>query len=242
MTSKLAKCEIEKWWGEGLHPTVDDIIKLNALGLKVEKGSEAYNFAACPRVAFLGDWTLFEPTVGKRIWMDTARQLLKDDYQTQLYFTAWALNCPDDELPKATCTREIIGEVKEFAQKVLISYTDTQMLAAIDYALNGRDPTANEDFTPEQKDAFGEVYEVPDEVMSNAKQLLCEALLQGIDDEVKNEVTIPQLERMVIVAALNKGVDILKNEHTQAAGRFYACAGTIHKRLIDEKAKEHGKV
>lgn len=55
---------------------------------------------------------------------------------------------------------------------------------------------------------------MPDEVMSNAKQLLCEALLQGIDAEVKNEVTIPQLERMVIVAALNKGVDILKNEHT----------------------------
>lgn len=80
MTSKLAKSEIEKWWSEGLHPSVDDIIKLNALGLKVEKGSEAYNFAACPRVAFLGDWTLFEPTVGKRIWMDTARQLLKDDY------------------------------------------------------------------------------------------------------------------------------------------------------------------
>ena len=97
---------------------------------------------------------------------------------------------------------------------MLISYTDTQMLAAIDYALNGRDPTTNEDFTIEQKEAFREVYEVPDEVMSNAKQLLCEALLQGIDAEVKNEVTIPQLERMVIVAALNKGVDILKNEHT----------------------------
>ena len=187
---------------------------MNALGLKVERGSEVYNFAACPRVAFLGDWTLFEPTVGKRIWMDTAKQLLRDDYQTHLYFTAWALNCPDAELPKATNTADIMNEVKEFAQNVLIDFTETQMLAAIDYVLNGRDSTTNEDFTPEQKDAFKEVYEVPDEVMSNAKQLLCEALLQGIDGEVKNEVTMPQLERMVIVAALNKGADILKNEHT----------------------------
>lgn len=238
MTSKLAKQQIEQWWKEGLKPTFEDIIKLNALGLKVERGSEVYNFAACPRVAFLGDWTLFEPTVGKRIWMDTAKQLLRDDYQTHLYFTVWALNCPDAELPKATNTADIINEVKEFAQNVLIDFTETQMLAAIDYVMNGRDPTTDENFSPEKN----EVYEVPDEVMSNAKQLLCEALLCGVDSDVKNYVTIPQLERMIIVAALNKGADILKNEHTQDAARFYACVGVINKRLIEEREKENGKV
>lgn len=99
MTSKLARDVYIKWQSEGLKPQLDDLITLNALGLKVEHGSEAYDFAAVPRVAFLGDATMFEPTVGKRIWIDKASQLIKDDFQTQLYFTAFSLNCPDNELP-----------------------------------------------------------------------------------------------------------------------------------------------
>lgn len=240
MTSKLAKSTIEKWWSEGLQPSVEDIIKLNALGLQVEKGSESYNFAACPRVAFLGDWTLFEPTVGKRIWIDTARQLLKEDYLTQLYFTAWVLNCPDSELPNVENSKAIINEVKEFAQTVLVGFTETQIYMAVDYVLNGNDPTLNEDFTPEQRQQAKEIYDVPAAVMSSAKQLLCEALLHGIDAEVKNEVTLPQLERMIVCAALSKGADILKSEQAQNAAKFYACAGTIHNKLTEKKEKENG--
>ena len=125
MTSKLAKSTIEKWWSEGLKPTVEDIVRLNALGLKVENGAEAYDFAACPRVAFLGDYMLFEPTVGKRAWMDTAKQALRDDYQTQLYFVAWALNCPDDELPSASNVKCLMERIKKFAEEVLVDFTET---------------------------------------------------------------------------------------------------------------------
>lgn len=234
MVSKLAKATIEKWWGEGLRPTVEQIVRLNALGLKVESGNDVWNFAACPRVAFLGDWTLFEPTIGKRIWMDTARQLLKDDYQTQIYFTAWALNCPDDELPKMNDVKNIIGAVKKFAEEVIINFTETQLFMAIDYALNGNDPTKDEDFTPEQRTALQEVTTPPDEVMSSAKQLLNEALSQGISGDVKYELTMPQLEKMIICAALSKGADVLKGEHAQNAAKFYAYAGATHKKLVDE--------
>lgn len=40
-----------------------------------------------------------------------------------------------------------------------------------------------------------------------------------------------------MVAAMNEGADILKNEHTKAAGRFYMAAGRIHERLIKEANK-----
>lgn len=96
MISTIAKSTVEQWQSEGLKPTFDDIVLLNALGLKVERSSDMYCFAASPRVAFLGDNVLREPTVGKRAWMDEAGQLLSDDFQTNLYFIAWALNCPDD--------------------------------------------------------------------------------------------------------------------------------------------------
>lgn len=237
MTSRLAKDTIEGWQREGLQPTVEQIVRLNALGLKVESGNDVWNFAACPRVAFLGDWTLFEPTIGKRIWMDTARQLLKDDYQTQIYFTAWALNCPDDELPKMNDVKNIIGAVKKFAEEVIINFTETQLFMAIDYALNGNDPTKDEDFTPEQRTALQEVTTPPDEVMSSAKQLLNEALSQGISGDVKYELTMPQLEKMIICAALSKGADVLKGEHMENAAKFYAYAGATHKKLVDEMRK-----
>lgn len=71
MTSKLAKSQIELWRKEGLEPTFDDIIRLNDLGLRVERGSDMFSFSAVPRMAFLGDRILREPTVAKRYWLDT---------------------------------------------------------------------------------------------------------------------------------------------------------------------------
>ena len=99
MISRLAEQTIEKWQRENLKPTFKDIIALNNLGLKVERGAEAFSFAACPRIAFLGDHILREPTIAKRIWIDTVGETFSDNYQTRLFFMCYALNCPDAELP-----------------------------------------------------------------------------------------------------------------------------------------------
>ena len=40
---------------------------------------------------------------------------------------------------------------------------------------------------------------------------------------------------MIVVAALYKGADILKNAQTDAAGRFYVASGKIHARLVAER-------
>ena len=189
MTSKIAKSTIEQWQSEGLNPTFDDIVLLNALGLKAERTSGMYCFAASPRISFLGDWVLREPTVGKRAWMDEAKQLLDDDFRTHLYFTAWALNCPDNELPKLTKAKYVIDEVKKFAQEVLVDFTTTQILMAIDYALNGDDYV--ESYTPDEKEAKAEVTVPPSEIMSEARHLLSEALAQGMSDGIKDFVTVP---------------------------------------------------
>lgn len=70
MTSKLAKSEVERMWKQGLSPTFEDIIKLNALGVKIEHGADTANFSNCPRIAFLGDILIRQPTVYKQIWID----------------------------------------------------------------------------------------------------------------------------------------------------------------------------
>ena len=130
--------------------------------------------------------------------------------------------------------------MKKFAQEVLVDFTITQILMAIDYALNGDDYV--ESYTPEEKEAKAEVTVPPSEIMSEARHLISEALTQGMSSEVKDFVTVPQLEKMIVCAAMNNGADVMKDIKNNALGAFYVAAGKTHTRLIEEKkAKEDGK-
>lgn len=233
MISRLAKDTISKWQNtEGLNPTFDDIIKLNNLGLKVEVGTEAFDFANTPRIAFLGDWILKEPTIKKQIWIDKTKSLLRDDLQTQLYFLAYALFITDEEIEEIKNIKSLLEKIKKFALDILIGYTQTQILMAISYCLTGTED--KEEYTQEQKEALKEVSEIPETVKSSAQQLLAEALYKHLPKEVEN-FTLDHLEKMIICAAINEGKDVLKNEHIKAAGKFYVEAGRIHERLKGEK-------
>lgn len=139
-----------------------------------------------------------------------------------------------------TDKKKIQAGIIKYRDEVLMKCTDTQILAAIDYVLNGRKPDLDipESASEEDKreaESFAEVYEVPAEDHSIAKQLLLQALASKLPAEAADYALLDDLERMVLVAAMNEGVDVVKNEHTKAAGRFYMAAGRIHERLVREK-------
>ena len=242
MTSKMAQQQIELWWKEGLKPTVDDIVLLNNLGLQIERGSDMFSFSACPRIAFLGDNILREPTVAKRIWLDDVERLFADTMETRIYILSYALGTPDEELPHVSDKKKIQSEIVKYRDEVLMKFTDTQIVAAIDYVLNGVKPDLElpEDASDKKKEEvkeLHEIYDVPTEDHSLAKQILLQALAAKIPAEAANYALVDDLERMVLVAAMNEGADILKNEHTKASGRFYMAAGRIHERLVKEANK-----
>jgi len=253
MISRLAKETVARWKREGLEPTFEDVVRLNALGLKVERGGSSYEFGAVPRMAFLGDCVFREPTVAKRIWLECAMRLLKDDYSNQLFLTAYALNAPSRELPPLNDVDKVVKEVTRFRDEVLLGYTETQIMACVEYALRGDDPTLDEDAEPtggtngnddrdvedveDVKDG-NDVSDLPESALSATRQVLMEALSYGIDGDVKHEVTLPELERLVMLAAMHSGVDVLKGEHGQAVGAFYAACGRIHERLMTEQGHD----
>ena len=141
-----------------------------------------------------------------------------------------------------TDKKKIQDGIIKFRDEVLMKCTDTQILAAVDYVLNGRKPDLDipEDASDEQKkeiESVAETYNIPTEDHSVAKQLLLQALASKIPAEVADYALLDDLERMVMVAAMHDGADILKNEHTKAAGRFYMAAGRIHERLVKEAKK-----
>ena len=240
MTSKLAKGQIELWWNEGLKPTVDDIVLLNNLGLQVERGSDMFSFSACPRVAFLGDHVLREPTVAKRLWLDQAQQLFADNVETRLYVVAYTLGTADGELPSLTNKKDVEDAVAKYRDDVLMKCTETQILMAVDYVMNGNRPDLElpPDAPEELKKEAEEVYEIPGEDSSVAKQLLLQALASRIPAEAAEYALLDDLERMTMVAAMQDGADVVKNEHAKNAGRFYVAAGRIHERLAKEKEEK----
>lgn len=211
------------------------------MGLKVERGSCAYDFGAVPRMSFLGDYVFTEPTVAKRLWIENAMLLMEDNYTNQLCLTAYALNCPSNELPDLNNVSKLVNAVQDFRDTVLLNYTETQIVTCIEYALRGDDPDGCETEPDEGTNVKGlkDVSELPDCVKSVTRQVMTEALSYGIDANVKYEVTLPQLERLVMLAALHNGTDVLKGEHGQAVGAFYQACGKIHERLLKERGQEN---
>lgn len=102
-------------------------------------------------------------------------------------------------------------------------------MTAVDIALRGEgDDVASDDVKT--------VTEIPCELKSVYRQLFNQAMSYGISEGVKDEVTVDELERMMVFAAIHNGLDVIKGEHTQNAGRFYAESGKIHERLKKELA------
>ena len=134
--------------------------------------------------------------------------------------------------------------VTDFRDTVLLKYTETQIVTCVEYALKGDDPDGCD--TGTEPDGEGtnvnglkDVSELPDCMKSVTRQVMAEALSYGMDADVKYEATLPQLERMVMLAALHNGTDVLKGEHGQAVGAFYQACGKIRERLLKERTLEN---
>jgi hypothetical protein len=137
MISKTAKADIEDMWEAGLKPTFDDIIRLNALALEVERMRSGFALSHLPRVAFLGEVAFREPTIGADIWLDEASQLFAaDKAETFMLLRAFSLSMPQDKLPDPYDEKAVLAGVKEMSDRLAFA-TLRQMSAAIGYAVHG---------------------------------------------------------------------------------------------------------
>ena len=137
MISKTAQADIEDMWEAGLRPTFDDIVRLNALGLKVERIKSGFALNVLPRVAFLGEVALREPTVGADIWLDEAARLFAaDKAETFMLLRAFSLSMPWDKLPDSADEKAILKGVAEMRDALAFA-TMPQIVAAIGYAVHG---------------------------------------------------------------------------------------------------------
>lgn len=134
----------------------------------MENGEEAFQFSRCPRVAWLGDVIVREPTIAKRLYIDYVMQYFSDSLDTKMFIVIWALSTPDCELPPIEDQKKIEKAVVKFRDETLMKFTDRQIIAAADWCLNGLKPDYG-DMDEETKKETDEVFELPPDSHSVAK-------------------------------------------------------------------------
>lgn len=123
MISPRAIEDLQDLVNEGLSPHLEDIIRLNALGLKLDSSKET-TFANAPRIAWAGDTALHQPTCQAELWMLDVGEAVADikNVETFWWFASAHATIPGffeslvdkDKIKKAvknwykslTCTRD----------------------------------------------------------------------------------------------------------------------------------------
>lgn len=144
MVSKTAQADIEDMWDKGLKPTVADIIRLNALGIKLERSmkpdTSIFNLRRC---AFLGEDAaricFMQPTIAHDIWHDVTDVVVDfNDTETSLAIDAYICATPYDKLPDPTDQNAVKDSVNVFLKR-LYPFTSNQIAAVVLYCKYGID-------------------------------------------------------------------------------------------------------
>ena len=246
MVSEMVVAEIEKIEREcGVHVPPRDVVRLNALGLKVDLPKSSAAAYDLPRVAFLGSKLAFrEPTVGHSIWIDSvAAYCRKDDAGTILAIVAFALSRAHDALPDPTDRAACSKAIDRFTKTDLAPFTFAQIQCAVTYASYGCDAVAREyPDAPEREDEDSETstVEIPDTPSSIGAGVVVETLAMGLGVSVREicGMTIAQVRKVQRLALLRLGIKNEEVRRTNALGDYYVTRDNIKARLLSEAGKK----
>lgn len=140
MVSDLFMKDYRAMTSAGVVFTPEDVIRLNALAVRVKLTQHPISAVNLPRACLMGDLVLREPTIGHEMWVErvstyidmTANRNFKIVY-------AYALSRDWTELPDVVKAKAVVEKVFAFARRNLFKYTDAQLGDAIDYVLFGAD-------------------------------------------------------------------------------------------------------
>lgn len=234
MISKSAKADIEDMWDAGLRPSFDDIIRLNALALRVERAKGGFALNTLQRVAFLGEVAFREPTIGADIWLDEAARLFDaGQAETFMVLRAVSLCMPFDALPDAADEAAVLKCVEEMRERLGFA-TMRQIAAAIGYAVHGFSPDYGEDPVP----AKGGEDEIPGEDVSFAVGVLHHgmALRLGSVADLKS-LSVRVLDEMIMRAiSVSSGENARKYSASAAEDDYLRTFDAIKARLEMERS------
>lgn len=236
MVSKTAEADFEDLREAGLNPTFRDIIRLNALALRVEGLKAGFALSELPRVAFLGDATFREPTIGSEIWLASASRLFdENDVETFMMLRAFSLSMPQDALPDPTSEKSTLDALQGFRDSLAFA-TIPQLMAAVGYAVHGF--RAEECESPEKKkDEDGDGNDTEDEPCYEIG-LLRQGMVYRLGSAKELKDLPPRALREMTVRAMSRdhGCDARRDAVSDAEDDYLRTLDAITERLRAEKS------
>ena len=160
MLSQMAKEDVAALLAEGITPSFEQLVTLNALGLLVERGPFAGVVFSAPRVAWAGTVPIFEPTIQSEQWYLGKAM---DWWSGKSLFWALAWACAHSTVEgffesmtveevrvgwfRKWRTRRRERLIEKNARKAIQQWgnslpcTPAQLTAALDFAITGQDVT-----------------------------------------------------------------------------------------------------
>lgn len=147
MVSEMMLEDAEELAKRGILLTPREVVRLNAYGLRAERGTYASALFQIRRCAILGGVAFCEPTIGHHVWMAEVERVV-DLGDAETYFAVralWLATASAESLPSSGDARAVRSAVMEFARGRLSGHTLREVNACMDYAENGADAASGED-------------------------------------------------------------------------------------------------
>lgn len=239
MISPTAIADIKTAISSGVEFKPEEIIRLNALGLRYDYSRDGSEMRIMPRVAWLGDVAFREPTIGHEIWMYEAADIFDfDNGETRVKVRAYCLATPPLELPAMTeGLSSIKRKVQEFCRGKLSSYTLGQVANALMFAEYGDVQTAMEIPAPKQRSRRKRSKPVREGDYCYEVGLLRNGILLklGTPDKLK-DMTVSELETLII-----ESMKIDNRFGVEYAKNLTSSAFADYRRTLDCILAEHAK-
>lgn len=146
MVSEMMVEDAEDLAKRGIRLSPREVVRLNAYGLRAERGTLATGLFTVRRACICGDITFHEPTIGHHLWLAEAERVFDlDDNETWCYTRAfWLATRDHSDLPSTDLPRVAGAVIREWARVHLHSRTLREITACMDYAERGADPASCE--------------------------------------------------------------------------------------------------
>ena len=226
----MAMEDIEALRQEGIQVTPEEIVRLNAFGLKVERNTDSSEFYVMPRVSILGDVTFYEPTIGSELWLNKVGKTFDlDDAETFMQLRAYSLSKPQEQLDAPEDKENLKKAVCDFVSGKLSKYTLQQVQNAVSYAVFGNSPSKCERRPVSSLKKEVEDDEQEDENYCYEVGLLRQGLMYklGSVEEIKKMTTLELQMLIEYELYLKYGSERHKSQHEKNLVDYYGVLDEI---------------
>lgn len=234
MVESTFRKDYERMLKEGLSPTLDDIIRLNALAVHAKLAGRPFSHAHLRRTVYLTDSIeLREPTIAHDLWTERVSRFIDmDDNLVFRFVHAFALSRDAKKLPDPKRPQVVIHEVFRFARKFEREVTRDTLADAVDYALFGAD-WKNGEFPPPRKDRGESAARGESPAVGVMLGAISRRLPLSLDD--MKSMTAGEVEEATANAIAADGHLDPDAERNDALGDYFAARAEIVERLRKER-------